>query len=105
MKSNSPPRGLVLSGGTADRNHPPRAALGWHNGPMTTRERLHLLVDNMDDEQVERALLLVEPILHSGTTAADAGRQSLPAFVGSFDSGRHDLSQRVDELLTDGFGR
>jgi hypothetical protein len=72
---------------------------------MTTRERLHRLVDNMDDEQVERALLVVEPILHSGSTAADTGRRSLPAFVGSFDSGRHNLSQSVDELLADGFGR
>ncbi|UQX09361.1 hypothetical protein [Candidatus Mycobacterium methanotrophicum] len=72
---------------------------------MTTRERLHLLVDNMDDEQVERALLAVEPIAQSRATAADTARRPLPEFVGSFDSGRHDLSQRVDELLTDGFGR
>ncbi|UVO12342.1 hypothetical protein NM962_21165 [Mycobacterium sp. SVM_VP21] len=72
---------------------------------MTTRERLHLLVDAMDDEQAERALLAVEPIAQSHPVGADAGRRPLPGFVGSFDSGRHNLSQRVDELLADGFGR
>lgn len=72
---------------------------------MTTRERLHLLVDNMDDEQVESTLLAVEPIAQSRSTASDAGRRPLPEFVGSFDNRRHDLSQRVDELFADGFGR
>ncbi|RNI24663.1 hypothetical protein [Flexivirga caeni] len=72
---------------------------------MTTRERLHLLVDDMDDEQVERALRVVGPIVHPRSTDAEPGRQPLPDFVGSFDSGRRDLSQRVDELLADGFGR
>lgn len=72
---------------------------------MTTRERLHLLVDDMDDEQVERALRVVEPIAQSRAADAETGRQPLPAFVGSFDSGRHNLSQRVDELLAGGFGR
>jgi hypothetical protein len=68
-------------------------------------ERLHLPVDNMDDEQAERALRAVEPIAQSRSAAADAGRRPLPEFVGSFDSGRHDLSQWVDELFADGFGR
>ncbi len=72
---------------------------------MTTRERLHLLVDAMDDEQAERALRAVEPIAQSRSTATDAGRRPLPEFVGSFDSGRRDLSHRVDELFADGFGR
>jgi hypothetical protein len=43
--------------------------------------------------------------MHSRSTDAGAERRPLPAFVGCFDSGRHDLSQRVDELLADGFGR
>lgn len=72
---------------------------------MTTRERLHLLVDAMDDEQAERALRAVEPIAQSRCAAADGGSRPLPEFVGSFASGRRDLSQRVDELLADGFGR
>ena len=59
----------------------------------------------MDDEQVEHALLVVEPILHSRSTDAGAERRPPPAFVGSFESGRHDLSQRVDDLFADGFGR
>ena len=84
--THSDDRGLVVSVGAAD-------------------EQLHLLVDEMDDEQVERALLVVEPILHSRSTDVGAERRPLPAFVGSFESGRHDLSQRVDELLADGFGR
>ena len=72
---------------------------------MTTRERLHELVDNMDDEQVERAILVVEPILQSPTATADVGHLALPAFVGSFESAHTDLSKRVDDLLADGFGR
>jgi len=72
---------------------------------MTTRERLHLLVDAMDDEQAERALRAVEPIVQAGSSAAAAARRPLPEFAGSFASGHHDLSQRVDELLADGFGR
>lgn len=83
----------------------PYLALDWHNESMTTRERLHLLVDAMDDEQAERALRAVEPIAQAYSSAAAAGRRPLPEFVGSFASGRHDLSQRVDELLADGFGR
>lgn len=63
---------------------------------MTTRERLHLLLDNMDDEQVERALLAIEPIAQSPSTAAEAGRRPLPEFVCSFDSGRRDLSPHTD---------
>jgi hypothetical protein len=72
---------------------------------MTTREGLHLLVDAMDDEQAERAFGAVEPIAQSGATAAHTGRRPLPDFVGSFDSGCRDLSQRVDALFADGFGR
>ena len=83
----------------------PPVTLAWHNGSMTTHERLHLLVDAMDDEQAERALRAVEPIAQSCSTAADASHRPLPEFVGSFASGRHDNSQRVNELLADGFGR
>jgi hypothetical protein len=72
--------------------------------PVTTRERLHLLVDDMDDEQLERALHAIEPIARSRSTDAEPGQRPLPDFVGSFASGRPDLSQRVNELLADGFG-
>lgn len=72
---------------------------------MTPRERLHVLVDEMDDEQAERALRAVEPIVQPRPRIADPQRHPLPEFVGSFDSGHHNLSQRVDELLDHGFGR
>jgi hypothetical protein len=70
---------------------------------VTTKEQLHHLVDSLADDQAERALLLLESI----AVPAGAGpeRRRLPASLGIGESGRTDVSQRVDELLADGFGR
>jgi hypothetical protein len=61
---------------------------------VNTKEQLHRLVDTLADDQAERALLLLESIAVS--TAASLG-------IG--ESGRADVSERVDEMLADGFGR
>ncbi len=70
---------------------------------MTTKEMLRRMVDAMTDEEADRALRVLRP---SGFRTPEAAtQQDLPSFVGSFASSDGTLSQRVDELLADGFGR
>lgn len=69
---------------------------------VTTKERLHQLVDELADEQANRALVLLQEI--SGALPADR-RTVMPASLGIGASGRSDISSRVDEFLADGFGR
>jgi hypothetical protein len=69
---------------------------------VTTKEQLHRLVDTLADDQAERALLLLESITVSTGVAA---KRRPPASLGIGESGRADVSERVDELLADGFGQ
>ncbi len=67
---------------------------------MTTRDRLHELVDQLDDAAAER-------LLATAKTMVPAPRSSpaeLPAFVGAFTSGRTDISERAEEILRDELG-
>jgi len=68
---------------------------------MTAKEQLHHLVDELGEEQAEDLLRLAA----SRYTVPAQRSGSLPTFVGMGDSGRTDVSQRVDEHLGDGFGR
>jgi hypothetical protein len=70
---------------------------------MTAKEQLQELVADLGEEQASRALELLEPLLQDAPGNQESPR--LPAFVGIGDSGRSDLSERVDELLAEGFGR
>jgi hypothetical protein len=70
---------------------------------MTAKEQLQQLVAEMGEEQASRALGLIKPVLQEQPDSGQPPR--LPGFVGSGDSGRSDLSERVDELLAEGFGR
>jgi hypothetical protein len=70
---------------------------------MTAKEQLRQLVADLGEEQASRALELLGPLLQDAPDNQEAPR--LPAFVGIADSGRSDLSERVDELLAEGFGR
>jgi hypothetical protein len=66
---------------------------------VTSRDKLLELVENLPEEQVDELLeLAMERYSLLGQ------RQSLPAFVGIGDSGRSDVSERVDDFLADGFG-
>lgn len=67
---------------------------------MTNKQRLLQLVESLPDEQADELLRLA-----TGLYEDPAGRRALPAFVGIGDSGRADVSVRVDDLLGDGFGR
>jgi hypothetical protein len=74
-----------------------------YTGCVTAKEQLQQLVAEMGEEQASRALGLIKPLLADKPDNGQAAR--LPEFVGSGDSGRSDLSERVDELLAEGFGR
>lgn len=57
------------------------------------------LVERLPEEQAEELLrLALERYVLPGR------RQPLPAFVGIGDSGRSDVSERVDDFLAHGFG-
>jgi hypothetical protein len=74
-----------------------------HTGRVTTKERLHRLVDELADEQASRALALLETV--AGEHSPAGRRRVVPISLGAGASGRSDLSERVDEILADGFGR
>jgi hypothetical protein len=66
---------------------------------VTSRDKLLRLVESLPDEQADELLrLAMERYVLPGQ------RQPLPAFVGIGDSGRSDVSERVDDLLANGFG-
>jgi len=69
---------------------------------VTAKEQLQELVAHLGEEQASRALRL-EPLSEELPEHEQAS--SLPRFVGIGDSGRSDISEHVDELLAEGFGR
>jgi hypothetical protein len=70
---------------------------------VTAKEQLQQLVAHLGEEQASGALRLLEPL--SEELPEHKRAPSLPKFVGIADSGRSDISERVDELLAEGFGR
>ncbi len=66
---------------------------------MTSRDKLLQLVESLPDEQADELLRLAME-----RYVLPDQRQPLPAFVGIGDSGRSDVSERVDDLLANGFG-
>jgi hypothetical protein len=70
---------------------------------VTAKEQLQQLLADLGEEQALRVLQLVKPLLQDASEGHEA--PSLPKFVGIGASGRSDLSERVDELLAEGFGR
>jgi hypothetical protein len=66
---------------------------------MTTRERLHRLVDDLSDDKAAEALALLESKL-----ANEPERAPLPEFFGMLHSGKGDLAARSEEILRAEFG-
>jgi hypothetical protein len=95
--------GKPLAGSTCSGGVAPRGVLISHTGRVTTKERLHLLVDELADEQASRALALLEAVTGEQQVAGE--RRVVPASLGAGVSGRSDISERVDEILAEGFGR
>lgn len=67
---------------------------------VTTRERLHRLVDDLSDDQAAAALALLESQL-----ADEPQSDALPEFFGMLRSGKGDLAARSEEILRAEFGR
>jgi hypothetical protein len=61
---------------------------------MTTKERLHQLVDEIGDEQADELLRLADAVLES----APSGRPR-PSWVGALRSAEPDLAERSEEIL------
>ena len=65
---------------------------------MTVKERLHQLVDSLDDEQGEHVLELLEGLVGVVPTQRLGQQRPRPAFVG-MGHGPADLAERSEELL------
>lgn len=61
---------------------------------MTSRERLHRLVDDLSDDRAAEALALLESQL-----AGEREPGPLPEFFGMLHSGKGDLAARSGEIL------
>jgi len=66
---------------------------------MTTKERLHRLVDELTDDEAMSAFALLE------SQFTEPVPRPLPEFVGTLRSGRDDLAERSEEILRAEFGR
>jgi hypothetical protein len=69
---------------------------------VTAKERLREIVESLDDEQAERAL---SALVALDTVPVQRSARPQPRSLGHGASGRGDLSDRVDDILADGFGR
>lgn len=81
--------------------------MGWSScgilGDVTAKEQLHELVEVLDDDQAARALSVLSTL--AGRVPGQRAGRRLPRSLGHAGSGRSDLSERVEELLAEGFGR
>ena len=65
---------------------------------MTTKEQLHRLVDELDENQVDQLLRLAEEFYGSRE------RSGLPSFVGMGHSGRGDLGRQAKAIVREELG-
>jgi hypothetical protein len=70
---------------------------------VTAKEQLRELIDELDEEQASRALSVLSTL--AGRVPGQRVARRLPRSLGHAGSGRSDLSERVDEILAEGFGR
>jgi hypothetical protein len=68
-----------------------------------SRDELHHLIDSLPDEQVEQVLADVRRRATPRGVPGDAAFSWIGA--GAANNGRSDNAARVDELLSEGFGR
>jgi hypothetical protein len=73
---------------------------GTIGGMTAARDELRRLVEQLSDEQIPTALAEVQRLAASAESA-----QWPPPWFGAVTSKHSDTSERVDELLADGFGR
>jgi hypothetical protein len=71
---------------------------------MTAKEQLEHLVAELDEEDASYALEVLQRLIPRQAEENEP-RRRLPSHIGIGDSGRTDISERVDEILAEGFGR
>lgn len=86
--------------GWATRKARTEGAPGTIGGVTAARDELRRLVEQLSDEQVPAALAEVQCLASSAESA-----EWPPPWFGAVTSKRSDTSERIDELLADGFGR
>jgi hypothetical protein len=74
--------------------------LATYTGHVTTKERLHQLVEQLSDGEATAALALLQ-----GQLADIPGSAPLPEFFGTLHSGKGDLADRSSDILQAEFGR
>jgi hypothetical protein len=67
---------------------------------VTTKERLHQLVEQLSDDEASAALVLLEDQI-----AGEPSTAPLPEFFGMLHSGQGDLAERSSDILQAEFGR
>lgn len=72
----------------------------YREGMTAARDELHRLVERLPEDQVSAALIQVRRL-----AGAAESPPWPPAWFGTITAGRADVSERVDELLAEGFGR
>ncbi|MEV0146754.1 MULTISPECIES: hypothetical protein [unclassified Nonomuraea] len=65
-------------------------------------EDMHRLVDQLTPEQLREIRAQTLRLVHSSEHAEDSTWP--PSWVGSIHVGRADISERTDEILSEGFG-
>lgn len=67
---------------------------------VTTKERLHHLVEQLSDDEASAALAILQ-----GQLTDVPGSAPLPEFFGMLHSGKGDLADRSSDILRAEFGR
>lgn len=70
---------------------------------MTTKQRLHELIDQLDDAAADRLLPTVLTLVPAQPDADTEDEDALEAFIGSGNSGRSDLGRRHREIRAEAF--
>lgn len=66
---------------------------------------LHQLVDQLKPDQVRDVRARVLQLVHSRDESINLDSDDLPELFGSIFAGRADVSDRVEEILRDGYGQ
>jgi hypothetical protein len=69
---------------------------------VTAKERLREIVEALEGEQAERALNALAAL---GALPVQRAARPQPRSLGHGASGRGDLSEKVDDILAEGFSR
>jgi hypothetical protein len=106
LRGGHPCRLLCIDRGSSDSAAGPTSGsrhqtVSVRLGPMGVKDRLHKLVDQLDDDAAQRLLAAAETLVPA---PRPSDQDELPAFVGSFASGHVDVSTRAEDILRDELG-